>query len=67
MLDPKHPTLHLASDLAPGWIVLHHGSTGNHRAVEGVDALEDGEVVVTFTDGGSDHWGADARIHAKEA
>lgn len=62
-LDPHHPTLHYAEDLAEGWFVLHHGQANNHKLVSQVTKNE-GDVLVTFSDGSTDHWRHNDTIHA---
>jgi phage I-like protein len=61
-LDPHNPTLHLASELAVGWVVLHLGATGNNHAVTAV--LDADPVVVQVDDGSTHGWDPEDRVHA---
>jgi hypothetical protein len=61
-LDPHNPTLHLASELAVGWVVLHLGATGNNHAVTAV--LDTEPVVVQVDDGSTHGWDPEDRVHA---
>lgn len=62
-LDPHHPTLHYAEDLDVGWFVLHLGQTGNNKLVTQV-VKNMGDVLVTFSDGTTEHWRHNDTIHA---